>query len=204
MNINNIKTLIEAFYEGNTSVEEEQFLFDYFANEEIPEELLSEKKYFEQLQKLTPVKIPERLTLKMDKLFDDLEKHENKTSKIKQIILWIGSAAAIIIMIFTGYYYNQDKNPINMDDSLFAVKTVKTDSQVITVPDCLTTPEYEISFEDLLYTDEYMYWDKYSVSDDYKKMEAALKMVSVSLDQGLNQLNFMSDNLPKTAALNNL
>jgi len=39
MDINIIKRLLEKFYEGETSLEEEAILSDYFNNEDIPEEL---------------------------------------------------------------------------------------------------------------------------------------------------------------------
>lgn len=53
--IKQIEALLEKFLEGKTSLEEEQWLRDYFANETIPEELesfRSEFEYYEQHQQL--------------------------------------------------------------------------------------------------------------------------------------------------------
>lgn len=47
MNTEKIKQLIEKFYEGQTSLEEEQQLHEYFQREEIPDELQSEAAYFQ-------------------------------------------------------------------------------------------------------------------------------------------------------------
>lgn len=46
MNTEKIKQLIDQFYEGQTSLEEEQQLRTYFQQEEIPEELQSHADYF--------------------------------------------------------------------------------------------------------------------------------------------------------------
>ena len=46
MELNEIKILLEKFYEGLTSLEEERILRDYFRNQSVPEELISDKDLF--------------------------------------------------------------------------------------------------------------------------------------------------------------
>ena len=45
-NINDIKRLIERFLEGDTSLQEEKTLYDYFRNAEVAPELLEYKEMF--------------------------------------------------------------------------------------------------------------------------------------------------------------
>jgi len=203
MEINDIKRLIEAFYNGETSIEEEKALFEYFANENVPEELLSEKRYFNQLRRLEIIKVPKELPSKIDSLFDSFEKQEIQTKRFRKLVAWASSAAAIIILFFTGYYYNMDKNLFIDNDTLLANNTAKIDSQLTKNPIFIDYP-----FMDLLsgnFINPYVVndWDENELNDDYKKMEKALEIVSISLEQGLSQLDIISKDFPKDSELLN-
>lgn len=203
MEINNIKQLIEAFYNGETSIEEEKALFDYFANDEVPHELISEKKYFDQLRKLDSIEIPKELPIKIDSLFDSFEKQETKTRRIKRILLWTSSVAAIIILLLTGYHYNMDRGLMDMNDSLLAKNSTKIDSQATDRPVFINYPDLNITDNNIMYPYNTNDWDEFGTEDDYQKMEKALKMVSESLEEGLNQLSLITDDMPTSSELLN-
>ena len=46
MKTSEIKKLVEAFYNGETTIEEEKLLLSYFQGEDVAEELLKEKDLF--------------------------------------------------------------------------------------------------------------------------------------------------------------
>lgn len=117
METNNIKDLIQAFYDGKTTVEEEKIIFDYFQNEGISEDLEEEKKFFLSLQAIKkPIDIPSSLESKISKLIDNLDQNENKKSqKIKNLWIWIASSAAcIIIVLSVGFYLNENRTNYQM------------------------------------------------------------------------------------------
>lgn len=204
MEINNIKNLIEAFYNGETSIEEEKILLDYFANADIPSELLAEKKYFDQLRKLDAVKIPDELPLKINNLFDNFEKEEIRSKRFRRLIAWTSSAAAVIIILFTGYHYNTNKNLISGNDSLLANSTIRIDSQRTKNPVFINQPFLTMPADNMDYPYGLDEWNEEDLDDDYKKMEKALEVVSISLEQGLSQLTLISADSQTTEILNNM
>ena len=58
MKTSEIKKLVEAFYNGETTIEEEKLLLSYFQGEDIAEELLKERDLFLDLYKSEPIDVP--------------------------------------------------------------------------------------------------------------------------------------------------
>ena len=101
MKTEDIKILIQAFYQGETTVEEEQKLLHYFGNEDVPDELSEEKELFLRLYQSEAVETPENLESKLNSLIDQLaEKEEKKLlPKTKRLWIWTSAAACIIVLI---------------------------------------------------------------------------------------------------------
>ncbi len=102
-----IRQLLNSFYNGETTVEEEQFLLDYFENSQLSEELRKEKELFLRLYQTEEVDVPAGLESKLSNLIDALSKGETKQPARKRVPLWvwIGSAAACaILMISVGLH----------------------------------------------------------------------------------------------------
>jgi len=115
MDTGEIKKLIEAFYNGETSAEEEQILFDYFDGENVAEELLDERKIFLQMNEKDNIDIPSGLEARLDSLIDELARAEEtkKQPKKKQLWAWAGSVAAgIALLIFAGIHFSKEQNPV--------------------------------------------------------------------------------------------
>lgn len=109
-----IKGLIDAFYEGTTSLEEEKALREYFLEERIPKELEPDRKIFLELYSREEENTPVSLEQKLNSLIDQLEAGEKK--RIVSInskpngIKWITSiAASILIVLSIGVYYHFNK-----------------------------------------------------------------------------------------------
>ena len=97
MKVQDIKLLIEKFYDGETSKREEQLLKNYFDQKDIPEQYSDTKEYFNFLQK--------EAALELDDTFDEkffketgLDEHQTNNKRI-----WIyrisGIAATILVFI---------------------------------------------------------------------------------------------------------
>lgn len=58
MTIEQIKSLLSPFYEGQTTPEEERLLADFFHREDVPEELQEDKQLFLMLAQISDQEIP--------------------------------------------------------------------------------------------------------------------------------------------------
>ena len=92
MDIRIIKKLLEKYYDGGTTLEEEAVLRDYFNNEEVPQELQKYQSQFMFYQRERDVKFEN---------YDfELGKTKPKQS-INKRLYWIPAAAAAILLIIS-------------------------------------------------------------------------------------------------------
>lgn len=129
MDIKDIKTLLHSFYEGETSQEEEKALYEFFSGENIPEDMISEKRIFLKLYAGQQNDMPLHLEEKLSTLIDNLERGEDNKSKphiVSPIKLtnkswrWAMSIAASILIvlsvgIFAYFGNNSSKSPMLVD-----------------------------------------------------------------------------------------
>lgn len=175
MNIEEVKLLIEAFYNGETSSAEEQALLRYFEGDNIPEELVEERDLFLQLNNTQSIEIPLGLEAKLSNFIDTLvEKEQVKTVDLNprkgnrtQLWLRVGGVAASIALLFSiGVYLN------------------KSDDNVDASPQMVQDLQLKDSFDD--------------PQEAYKEAEKALLLVSLNLNKGVNQISVVSDNIDKS------
>lgn len=107
METTEIKRLLSAFYEGETSKSEEDQLYDYFKHEDVPEDLLSDKDLFLNLYKEEEIEIPKGLKQKLNSLIDGWEKEERTDETITNKTIhqikwrWIIPIAASFLILFS-------------------------------------------------------------------------------------------------------
>lgn len=171
MNTNEIKKLLDTFYNGETNSEEEQILKDYFNGENVAEELMDEKEIFLGMYQADQVEVPSSLESKLNNLIDELEEKETKEIKPQQskrrLMTWVGSAAAsVAILISVGLYLNN--RPETVDTPL--AHQQDGDQQ-------------QLSEE-----------DKKAVQE----AEEALMLLSSKFNKGVKQMAVVSDNIEKT------
>lgn len=107
MKTDEIKKLLDAFYEGNTSPEEELLLKNYFNSSDVADELLDEKQIFLGFFEYSPISVPNSLESKLENLIDVLDKrNEKKKLTLKNMVTWISVAASVAILISVGFYVN--------------------------------------------------------------------------------------------------
>ena len=96
---NHIETLLERYYDAQTSEAEERMLKDFFLHEEVPIHLMAEREMFLQLQ---ASKIPEGLE---DRLSQSIDQWGKKHRTL--CLQWIGSIAASLLLLFGAGWYLQ-------------------------------------------------------------------------------------------------
>lgn len=130
--INQIKSLLGAYYDGVTTIEQEKLLCDFFATaSNIPPELEPDRQLFVELHEMenNKINIPVDLESKLILHIDNLEKAE-----IKKRFNWVKpfsflSVAASIIAIFViGYYFiSSDEIIIEQNKPIAKIKTEAND-----------------------------------------------------------------------------
>lgn len=99
-NEENISVLIERFWEGETSIEEEELLKQRLQAEDLPEEFEGIAAYFESLEE------PAELGDDFDAQF--LSAIEEKTKVLTLNPRWWLAAAAVVIALLSGYWFSQE------------------------------------------------------------------------------------------------
>lgn len=104
--IDEINRLLEAYYDGKTSIGQEKLLCDFFGSEGvIPEELEADKQLFDALAAvdLAKMTVPEDLEERIVAHIDNLESRERRAGKgwIKRFAA-ISVAASVIVILALG------------------------------------------------------------------------------------------------------
>ncbi len=119
MNTTDIENLIEKYLEGDTSLEEEQKLRNYFLEEEVPKHLVALKAQFLYYNNAAEeyIETPdfeERLMKSLDEE-NTSDSHEAKTIKLetKRKSMWysISAVAATIVIVIAAYFFIYDDEP---------------------------------------------------------------------------------------------
>ena len=122
MNIEQIKSLLARFYEGQTTPEEERLLAAYFRREDVPEELQEDKQLFLMLAQISDQEMPQDIAEEITAFVYNLGQTKNvvrvqRDKKIKPHIfrlktppkMWYRVAAmvAILFAIGGGVFFHQ-------------------------------------------------------------------------------------------------
>ncbi|MDR1983569.1 MAG: hypothetical protein LBQ28_01920 [Prevotellaceae bacterium] len=97
-----IKTLLQKFYDGNTSIEEEKLLQKYFAeNDENTEDFAADKHLFANINLASDIATPADLTEKINAKIDYANKNTRSHKYLHLINLRIISAVACIALLIS-------------------------------------------------------------------------------------------------------
>lgn len=102
--LEHIKKLLERFYEGESTLTEEQELLDYFSQEPVPDELLPDKELFEAMRSTSgkPVDVPESLNERILSAIDEVDEKEVRVRRVSWLSL-SGLAAGLLVLL--GIYF---------------------------------------------------------------------------------------------------
>ena len=104
MEAREIKLLLEKFYEGVTSSEEENSIKEYFLTaKDIPSELEEDRLYFTELGEYKNESLPDfDLEGELTSLID---KQEAKVIRLKSTRFWTLRIAASVMILFASYFF---------------------------------------------------------------------------------------------------
>ena len=121
----NIEVLIDKYYNGETSLEEEQQLQKFFLGEAVPDHLKTYQEQFRHLKVSSQLEWPD---FSEEKLFGKLDKQleEESTTKVVQMPrqkasaeLWFYRIAAAVALVLVGYFAGRPGNGGNAVDTEF-------------------------------------------------------------------------------------
>jgi len=109
-----IRKLLDRFYLGETTLEEENKLQEYFSSPSIPEELLPDRDLFRSMGNASDsVVVPEGLN---QKILDAIDQQEHKVVRARRISLYSLSGLAagllVVIALYVGYFKNDGSSGI--------------------------------------------------------------------------------------------
>jgi hypothetical protein len=100
-----IRKLLDRFYTGETTLQEEQILQDYFSSTSIPEELMPDRDLFRTLGTSDSVAVPEGLNQKILDVIDQQEKKVVRTRRISVFSLsGLAAGLLVVIALYMGYF----------------------------------------------------------------------------------------------------
>ena len=109
--IEEIRKMLDRFYRGETTLEEEKLLKDYFFSTTVPEELIPDKELFLSFDSEDEdISVPADLNQKIIAAIDQVEKKEVRTHRIS-IFSLSGLAAGLLVMIAVYLFYVRDDSP---------------------------------------------------------------------------------------------
>lgn len=134
MKTSEIKILLQKFYDGMSSPDEELFLEEYFLKGQIDPDLETDERYFRELKDLKSesIEIPDDLeSLVLNRLQSEQDRPERKSNRLIYIIL--SSAATVLLLVSSLFFLSQrDHTPELRDlqvayaESLQALETVSS------------------------------------------------------------------------------
>lgn len=108
MELDKIKQLLEKYYEGITTIEEEQILKDYFQHQSVPAELEADKELFAYVaSEAKTIPVSSQLEQKLSNWIDKQEVTKKKVKMISWSYRAAGIAACIAVVAVA--YFTQVK-----------------------------------------------------------------------------------------------
>ncbi len=103
MELKEVKRLLEKFFDGQTTVEEENKLAGYFADGDVPEELTVYAQFFSAKEELLKSQDSE---FKEEVMAYVIEKYHRKKSQPRWLLRTVSAVAASVIIAFVLVNYN--------------------------------------------------------------------------------------------------
>ena len=110
--IEKVRKILERFYQGETTLEEERWLLDYLSSTSVPEELLADQELFMAFgQKEDSIPVPGDLN---EKILKNLDREEKKSQRTRRISLYSlsGLAAGLLALVAVYVFFLKADTPI--------------------------------------------------------------------------------------------
>lgn len=125
MDYNNIKQILEKYWEGETSLQEENLLHEYFNSDDVVEELKDVQPMFQyfEVERTARIDNPNFNEQLLAQLEETVVKPIHTVNyRRNRIIKLVASAAAIVLIAFSGYFVYQQ---IEVDEKPVAEKPLQ-------------------------------------------------------------------------------
>lgn len=107
MDYNNIRKLLDKYWEGESSIQEETQLRDFFTSADVPEDLKTYQPLFQFFQ----LEQDKNLNGDFDqRLIQELKSSEKPTVKVRRLPYYLMRVAAAGLLLFSIYFVNQQWN----------------------------------------------------------------------------------------------
>lgn len=106
-----IRKMLDRFYQGETTLEEEKVLEEYFSSTTVSEEFIPDRDLFQSMETGSdPVVVPDDMNRKIIASIDQVDRKEVRTRRISVFSL-SGLAAGLLVMIAVYLFYIRDDKP---------------------------------------------------------------------------------------------
>jgi len=117
--IKDIRELLDRFYLGETTLEEEQRLQEYFSTTSVPEEFIPDRDLFRSMDRGNEaIHVPVDLD---QKILAGVDREERKITRTRRISVFSLSGLAagllVVIALYTGYFNTGDSTQTAMQDT---------------------------------------------------------------------------------------
>lgn len=106
MEYNNIESLLEKYFDGATSIEQEKQLTNYFSSDNVAKHLVQYRPIFNYFKEEKRTAFKQEIVLKSNKK-----------------IVWFSMAASVILLAGIGLFYLMNNKSANLEDGLGKYKT---------------------------------------------------------------------------------
>ncbi|MCK5067089.1 MAG: hypothetical protein KAR16_06615 [Bacteroidales bacterium] len=117
--IKEIRKLLNRFYQGETTLEEEKRLQEYFSSTTVPEEFIPDRDLFRSMKSGNEaIHVPVDLN---QKILAGIDREERKMTRTRRISVFSLSGLAagllVVIALYTGYFRNDNSPRLAMTDT---------------------------------------------------------------------------------------
>lgn len=108
--------LLTKYYDGNSTIEEERLLKEYFGGTGVSEELVEEQKIFRSFSEISDKGIPEPSADFELRIFDAIDREEKRSliPPRRRFFVMMSGAAALLLMLAAAYFFFE-RRPDNRD-----------------------------------------------------------------------------------------
>ncbi len=125
MRTKDIEILLDKFYAGESTVEEEKKIAEFLSKDDLPEKFLPDRKVFEALSE-NGMDVPSDSARKIESLIDSFaEETSNRRQKIRSIKYWAAGIAASLALIFAVNMFQKS----NKEETTLLVDTYETSDE---------------------------------------------------------------------------
>lgn len=182
MELNQIKQLLEKYYDGQTSLDEERLLKDYFRYRPVPAELETDKELFLHLSSEPRVHLDNTALEQKLEAWIDQQKPKGKKVRMTSWRFQMAGVAAMLAIVVTCYFTLFRPNNTNSNPT-------------VAVKDTYKNPEvaYAEAKRTLLYISQQLNKGTQPLSNVEKLNTGIDKLSSVtSINNGMEQLQLVS------------